>query len=351
MSFLWPQALWLLAILPIGAVCYLLLLRRRKKNALRHATLGVVREALGRRRLRRHVPAVLLGAGLIATILAVARPTATITLPSEQRTIIMAIDVSLSMRANDVEPTRIAAAQSAAKAFIQQQPEDVRIGIVSFAGTAALVQPPTRDKDDLAAAIDRFELQRHTAIGSGMLVSLAALFPDDEIDIEKAVLGGITIRDQARGRSVDAKSKPAKRLPPKAVPPGSYPSGAIVLLTDGRRTTGPDPLEIARMAADRGVRIFTVGFGRADGGMASVDGYSMFMAFDETTLKSIAELTRADYYHASSADELTKVYDTLTARFQLEKKQTEITSLVAALAAAIIVAAAALSVAWFGGIV
>lgn len=350
MSFLWPEALWLLLVLPIAAGLYVLLLRRRKKNVLRHATLGVVRQALGPQHLRRHLPPALLALGLIATIVAIARPTAVITLPSEQRTIIMAIDVSLSMRANDVEPTRMAAAQKAAKSFVQKQPDDVRIGIVSFAGTAALVQPPTRDKDDLNAAIDRFELARHTAIGSGLLVSLAALFPGEEIDVEKAILGGISTREQARARSADANKAP-RRPAAKIVPPGSYTSGAIVLLTDGRRTTGPDPLEIARMAADHGVRVFTVGFGKADGGMANVDGYSMYMAFDEATLKSIAELTRADYYHASSSDELTKVYDTLTARFLLEKKQTEISALVAALGGLLIIAAAALSVLWFGGIV
>jgi Ca-activated chloride channel family protein len=347
-QFLSPEALWLLLAVPALAGLYVLLLRRRKRLALRYAHLGVVREAIGPgQRFRRHVPPLLFLIGLAMALLAVARPTAVITLPTEQRTIIMAIDVSLSMRASDVEPSRLVAAQNAAKAFVQRQPDDVRIGIVTFAGTAQMVQRPTRAKEDLVAAIDRFELQRHTAIGSGMIVSLAALFPDDDIDLEKAVLGGVTTREIARGRTPDAK-KPAKTREPAAVPPGSYASGAIILLTDGRRTTGPDPLQVANMAANRGVRVFTVGFGRAEGGMASIDGYSMYMAFDEATLKAIAETTRAEYFHASTGDELGKVYDALTARFELERNRTEVTALVAALASAFVVAGGALSLWWFG---
>jgi Ca-activated chloride channel family protein len=270
---------------------------------------------------------------------------ATITLPSDKRTIILAIDVSLSMRATDIEPNRMVAAQNAAKAFVQKQPDDTRIGLVSFAGTALLVQPPTRDREALVAAIDRFALQRHTAIGSGLLVSLAALFPDDDIDIEKAVLGGTSTRERAKALPGAKKAAPAPAKGP--VPPGSYKSGAIILLTDGRRTTGPDPLDVAAMAAQRGVRVFTVGFGKTGGGPAEIDGYSMYMAFDEGTLKSIAGVTQGEYFHAPSAEELARIYDELTARFELERQHTEITALVAALGAALVLAAGALSVAWF----
>ena len=346
MSFLTPQALWLLLALPALVVLYVVLLRRRKRVAVRFSDMRVVRDALSQPSFRRHLPPLLLLVALAVAIVAVARPTAVITLPTELRTIVMAIDVSLSMRATDVEPNRLVAAQSAAKAFVAQQPGDVRIGLVTFAGTAQLVQPPTRNKDDLVSAIDRFELQRHTAIGSGILVSLAALFPDDDIDVEKAVLGGISTRERAKSAAPD--KGPKKREPPKAVPPGSHPSAAIILLTDGRRTTGPDPLQVAGMAASRGVRVFTVGFGRAEGGAASIDGYSMFMAFDEETLKSIAQITHAEYYHAPTADELVRIYETLTTRFQLERNRTELTAIFAAFASLLAVGAAALSVWWFG---
>jgi Ca-activated chloride channel family protein len=268
-----------------------------------------------------------------------------ITLPSEQRTVILAIDVSLSMRASDVEPSRIVAAQEAAKAFISEQPADVRIGIVSFAGTALLVQAPTQNRDDLIAAIDRLELQRHTAIGSGLIMALATIFPEAGIDLESMIFGS-GARDARRGVPIDKAGKSeAKAFTP--VPPGSYLSAAIILLSDGRRTTGPDPLDAAKMAADRGVRVFTVGLGSAQGGTAGFDGWSMYMRFDEETLKAIAEVTRGSYFSAASAAELRKVYQELNTRFMMEKKETEVGALFTALAAVLVVIAAALSLLWF----
>lgn len=348
-SFLSPEALWLLLLGPLAIACYVLLMRRRRRVVVRFATLQPLKEAMGpRQSLRRHVPPLLLLLGAMAALVAVARPTAMVTLPTDQRTIIMAIDVSLSMRARDVEPSRIVAAQQAAKAFIEKQPDDTRIGIVTFAGTANLVQPPTRDREALVAAIDRFSLQRHTAIGSGLLVALAALFPDENIDVEKAVLGGTSTREQGRAlRSEAPKDEAAAER--KAVPPGSFKSAAIVLLTDGRRTTGPDPLQVARKVADHGVRVHTVGFGKIGGGSAEVDGYSMYMAFDEPTLQSIAMITEGEYFHAPSAEELAKVYDAIGTRFALERQKTEVTALFAAFGALLVLAAGALSMLWFRG--
>ena len=346
MSFLWPQMLWLLAAVPILAGGYVLLLRRRKKFAVRYSDLAMVREALGTgQRLRRHLPPLLFLMAMAIALFGIARPTAVVTLPSEQRQIILAIDVSLSMRAADVQPSRIAAAQAAAKAFVQEQPADVRIGIVSFAGTAALVQSPTRDREDLIAAIDRFELQRHTAIGSGIIVALATLFPDERIEVESAGFSSPFSSDRGRSKSLDQPSKEPK-MPAKVVPPGSYQNGAIILLTDGRRTMGPDPIKAARLAADHGVRIYTVGFGTAGGAHADVDGMSIFMRFDEEALKAIAEVTQGQYFHAGSADDLRKVYEMLNARFVLEKKETEITALTTAVASLMLVAAATLSLLW-----
>ena len=178
MTFETPQALWLLLVLPLLAGLYVLIQRRRVKAAVRYASLDVVKAALGGgARLRRHLPPLLLGAALAVLIVAAARPSAIITLPSEQRTIILAIDVSLSMRATDVEPSRLAAAREAAKAFIAEQPSDVRVGIVAFAGSASIVQKPTADRRDLVEAIDRLQLQLHTAIGSGIIVSLLRSSP------------------------------------------------------------------------------------------------------------------------------------------------------------------------------
>ena len=343
MTFLWPEALWLLLAAPLLVGLYLLLLRRRKKVAVRYASLGLVRDALGTgQRFRRHVPPLLLLLALIVLVIAVARPRATVVLPSEQRTIVLAMDVSLSMRATDVEPSRIEAAREAAKAFVREQPQDVRIGIVSFAGSAQLVQKPTRDRDDLVAAIDRLQLQLHTAIGSGIIASLATLFPDQGIDLESADFHVSTSRDPPRARSIDKPE--AKPFDP--VPPGSNHSAAIILLTDGRRTTGPDPLDAARLAAERGVRVYAVGFGKAGGGTANVEGMPIYMRFDEETLKAIAQMTGAEYFQASSAADLKKVYEQLNARYTLERDETEISALVSALGAALVIAAAALSLAW-----
>jgi len=348
-TFLWPELLWLLAGAPVLVGAYVLLLRRRKKGALRYASLDLVRAAMGPgQRIRRHVPPLLFLAALVAAVVAIARPTALITLPSEQRIIILAIDVSLSMRATDVEPNRLAAAQAAAKAFVEEQPADVRIGVVSFAGTASLVQRPTQNREDLIAAIDRLHLQRHTAIGSGIIVSLAAVFPEEDIDLESAIFGRAFARERTAPIEGARKSEKKTFQP---VAPGSYPSAAIILLTDGRRTTGPDPVDAAKMAADRGVRVYTVGFGTAAGGAVDIDGWSIYMRFDEETLKAIAEVTRAQYFHAGTAGDLRKVYEGLNARFVLEKKETEIAALFAAAAALLAAVSAALSVLWFHRIV
>jgi Ca-activated chloride channel family protein len=333
-KFLWPEALWLLLALPLLAAGYLSFLRRRRAAARQLLANAMVREAAqGGRGWPRHVAPALYLLALAVLILASARPTALITLPSHQRTLILAIDVSLSMRASDVQPSRIAAAQAAARDFVRDQPSDVKIGIVSFAGTAELVQQPTRNKEELVAAIDRLQLDRHTAIGSGMILALATLFPDDGIDLESMVLG-------------PRSSRPSKKALPKETrraPPGSNPHAAIILLTDGRRTIGPDPLDAARMAADRGVRIFTVGFGSPQGGPVAFEGYSIFMMYDEETLKAIAELTHAEYFHAASSEELRRIYDSLTSRFVMEKADTEVTAFFALAAALLVLAAAAVS--------
>jgi Ca-activated chloride channel family protein len=299
--------------------------------------------------LRRHVPPLLFLLAWVALVVAIARPSAVITLPSEQRTIILAMDVSLSMRATDVEPTRIAAAREAAKAFVQEQPPDVRIGVVAFAGSASIVQKPTAERKELIDAIDRLQLQFHTAIGSGIIVSLAALFPEDAAELDAANTSARPVRDGPRSAPIDKPKVEAKKES-KPVPPGSNRSAAIILLTDGRRTTGPDPLDAAKLAADRGIKVYTVGFGSAQGGVANADGMSIYMRFDEETLKAIALATAAEYFHAGSSADLKKVYETLNARYVLEKKETEISALLCAIGAALIVIAGGLSVLWFGRI-
>jgi Ca-activated chloride channel family protein len=350
MSFAWPQVIWLLLAVPALIGIYIYSLRRRHKLALRYPSLALLRAAAGPGyRWRRHLPPLLILLCLVTLIVGIARPRAAITLPSEERTIVLAMDVSLSMRATDVEPSRIGAAREAAKAFVMEQPSDVRIGIVAFAMQAALVQKPTRDRDALITAIDQLHLQIHTAIGSAIIMSLATLFPNDGLELEAETYTSGAARDKPRAAAIDApRASEKKELTP--VPPGSYRNGAIILLTDGRRTIGPDPLEAARLAADRGVKVYTVGFGKSEGGATNVDGYSIYMRFDEETLKSIAQITGADYFRAGNATDLKKVYETLNARYMLKKEDTEVTALFCAVAAALALAAAVLSLSWYGRI-
>ncbi len=348
MHFLWPQQLWLLLLLPLLVLLYLLLLRRKKKLAVRYASLAIVKEALGRGPgLRRHIPPVLFLLALAAMLLAAARPVATITLPSTQQTIILAMDVSGSMRATDVQPNRLVAAQNAAKSFLGDLPRDVKVGIVAFAGSAQVAQLATVNREDLVTAIDRFQMQRGTATGNAIVMSLATLFPDDgHIDLQLMQNN----RDRMRGTAIDAEKKEKEKKPFTPVPPGSYTSAAIIMLTDGQRTTGVDPLEAAKLAAERGVRVYTVGIGTVDGETIGFEGWSMRVRLDEETLKQIAQKTSAEYFYAGSAQDLKKVYETLSTRLTVEKKETEVSGLLALLAAALAVLSAGLSVLWFNRI-
>jgi Ca-activated chloride channel homolog len=346
MQFQWLGLLVLLALVPILVAVYAWSQRRRRRSGARYSSLALVREAApGRARFRRHLPFALLASAVGVIVLALARPSVALSVPTNETTVILAIDVSGSMRAEDVQPNRLAAAQAAARQFVGDQPSGTKVGIVSFAGTAALVQPPTRGRDDLLAAIDRLDLQRATAIGSGILVSLKALFPDAEFDLRSS-----NPRIGPRGRYGAAPLQPgrdAAKPAPGPVPPGSYASAAIILLTDGVTTTGPDPVEAARMAAERGVRVFTVGVGTTQGEILHGDGWSMRVRLDEQTLRAISDLTRGEYFRAETATDLKKIYASLNSKLVLERKETEITALFAAAAALLALVSALLSLAWF----
>jgi Ca-activated chloride channel family protein len=318
---------------------------------VRYASLAMVKDAQGAgSKVRRHVPPVLFLLALTLLIAAIARPQAVVTLPSQHETIILAMDVSGSMRAADVEPNRLVAAQNAARAFVNDQPAHTKVGVVSFAGTAAVVQPPTRTKEDIIAAIDRFQLQRGTAVGSGILVSLKTIFPDAEFDLRAWNPRG----EQAKSSPIDKAGrgsggdKGGAGAAFKAVPPGSFTSAAIILLTDGQTTTGPDPIEAARMAAERGVRVFTVGIGTQKGEMIGAEGWSMRVRLDEAALKQIANVTQGEYFYAGTAADLKKVYEALSSKLVFEQRQQEVTALFAAAGALFAIVAAGLSMLWFG---
>ncbi len=342
-TVLWPRMLWLLASLPLLVMTYFWLGARRRRAHARLAGLSnLFATGAAGASLRRHLPPLLFLAGLCALISAVSRPQAVVILPSMHKNVILAIDISGSMRATDVKPNRLAAAQSAARTFVENQPQHSRIGIVSIAGDASVVQSLTDNREDLLQAIERVQLQRGTALGSGIYIALATLLPDAGIDVEH-LAHGRSSRSWERWSGAERAGKDRK-----TVPPGSNRSVAIVLLSDGENTHGPDPLEAARLAAEHGVRIYTVGIGSTEGVTLGFSGWSMRVRLDETNLKKIAATTHGEYYAATSAQELKKIYEHLSARMVIERKRaTEVTAVFVGVGALLLVISGLLSVLWF----
>ena len=339
MFFLSPLNLCLLLVLPLLPLAYVWLLRRRKSAPLSYSSVALVRAAVGRN-WRRHVPPALLGLACAVLLLAAARPVARVPLPWAKSTVMLAMDVSLSMRVNDVKPTRLAAAQEAAKLFLKDLPRGIEVGLVTFAATSQVTQAATLDRAPLVAAIDGFQMQIGTAIGSAIVVCLMELFPDQGIDLD-----ALNKVYKTQSRSLDDKNKPPpKQITPVA--PGAYPSAAIILLSDGRRTMGVDTIEAAKMAADRGVRIYVVGLGTVDGPADTPEGMPVYMRLDEPTLREVARMTGGEYHYAGTAEQLRSVYQNLGSTLQVQKRETELSGLLALLAAVIAVVAAGLSVVW-----
>ncbi len=334
MSFLWVQMLWALLVVPLYILVYVLIQRRRQRYALRYASLSLLRDAVGRGPgIRRHIPPILFLVGLATMIIAMARPVADVMLPSEEGTVILTIDVSGSMRADDLKPNRIEAAKAAARAFVQGQPPNVRIGVVSFSTTASIVQAPTTKRDDVLAAIDRLTPQRSTAIGSGILTSLSAIFDQP---------GATPTPSQT-----DSLAAPEPTPTPTPVPRGTYAPAVIVLLSDGASNIGPSPLDAAQEAADRGVRIFTVGVGDPNGVILRLGGMSARVRLDEATLKRIAQETDGTYYKADNETNLREIYKSLSTHLVVKSEQTELTAGFTGVAAGFMLVAGALSLLWF----
>jgi Ca-activated chloride channel family protein len=350
MTFIWPSAFWLLLGLPLLVFGYWWNGRRRSNALSRFPALLRASQPPGRwGKIRRHIPPSLFLVSLVLLIVAFARPAATITLASQRGTLIMAMDVSGSMRADDVNPTRITAAQVAAKEFVKNRPRQVKIGIVAFSGGAFLVQAPTDSNVDLNAAIDSLRPLRMTAIGSAVLVSLQTIFPDVRFDTMLPGFGG---DEFYLGTPIENAQKPkpaAKKAKP--VEPGSYRSAAIILMTDGKSTMGPDPVEAARIAANYGVRVFTIGFGTANGQIRLFGDRMMRVVLDEETLKTMAQITHAQYFHAKTEAELAKIYTQLNTRLQAETQLEEISSFFVMAATLLAFFSVALSLAWHGRVI
>ncbi len=341
-TVLWPRMLWLLALLPVLAVLYARIAARRRRSLAQLPGLWQSSAQQTAGALRRAVPVILLLLGLFALLGAVSRPQAVLTLPSVHKDVVLALDTSGSMRAADVTPDRLTAAKNAARTFIERKPARTRVGIVTVAGNAALVQSPTDNREDLLKAIERVQLQRGTALGSGIYVSLATLLPDAGINVEQLVRG----LPDFRTRWPDGAGKERK-----PVAPGSNRSAAIVLLSDGESNFGPEPLAAAKLAAEHGVRVYTVGIGSVEGIALAVGGWSMRVSLDEETLRKIAEATLGEYYTAGSAQDLRRIYEHLSARMAIERaSNVEITAFFVAFGALLLAISAFCSMLWFNRI-
>jgi Ca-activated chloride channel family protein len=330
MQFLWPFMLWLLSLVPVLIVLYILAQRRRQKYALRYASLSLVKEALGRGPgKRRHIPPALFITALAVMLLGLARPASVVTLPAQEGTVILTMDVSGSMRAEDLKPNRLEAAKTAARAFVDKQPQGVKIGVVSFSDNAFVVQAPTDDKGAVLRAINRLTPQRGTAIGSALLTSMDAIF------------------EEANGEGGAYSSSTDPTPTPTPLPKGQYEPAIVVLLTDGESNRGPRPLDVVDRLAARGIRVYTVGVGSLEGTVLNTGGRSMRVRLDENTLKSVAEATDGSYYNASTAKDLQSIYENLSTHLVFRKQETEVTALFTGAAMALSLIAGSLSLLWF----
>jgi Ca-activated chloride channel family protein len=338
MALLWPRYLYLLGLIPLIVAAYVWALRRRRGFAVRYSSLSLIREAMPcNSLLRHHLPLALFLVGLASLTVALARPVAAVSVPSDRATIILALDVSGSMCSTDVPPNRLSAAKTAALSFVREQPMGTELGIVAFGGYAQLIRSPTMKQRELARAIEGLIVGNKTAIGSAIIESVNAI-----AEIDEAVA------------PIDLGATPVPQ--PTPVPEGAYVPSIVVLLTDGVSNLGPPPLEAAQEAADRGVRVYTIGFGTAQEGELSCSvsfqasprssGGSLVRMIDEQTLRHVSDVTGGTYYSAGSTDELQEVFQSLPTYLVTRRDTNEVSAAFVALAAVLVVLAVALALAW-----
>lgn len=333
MSFIWPVVLFLLVLIPIFVVLFISMQRKRRKRlAESYGSFGLSQGAAGRGPgLRSYIPPALFLVGLAILISALARPQMLVSLPKIQGTIILAFDESGSMAATDMQPTRMEAAKAAARDFVQRQPTSVQIGIVAFSDNGFAMQTPTNDQDAILAAINRLAPQRGTSLANGITAALKA----------------ISVGTGQQGPRQYSNITPVPTATPTAMPAGSYRSAVIVMITDGDNNENPDPLVGAQAAADRGVRIYTVGIGSAAGTALHINGYNVFTQLNEPMLQEISRITGGVYYNAETTQDLHKIYDNLDPQLFIKPEQTEVTSLFAGASILVLLVGGVFSLLWF----
>ncbi|MBE2222669.1 MAG: VWA domain-containing protein [Anaerolineae bacterium] len=333
MTFIWPWLLLTLLLIPILIWLYVRMLRKRRQAVNALGPLGVVQNTSGRELgRRRHVVPALFLIGLSLLLFALARPELPVTLPSVEGTVILAFDVSNSMLADDMEPTRMEAAKEAARIFVENQPSTIRLGVVAFGNGGLIVQPPTDVQADVLAAIDRISPQGATSLGQGIFTALNAI-AGEPIDLERLTFEeGTTPED----------------LPPLDL--DQFSSSVILLLTDGENTGDPEPLAVADLAAEAGIRIYPVGIGSSEGAVLAVDGFNVLTQLNEPVLQDIARLTNGRYYRAQDEESLQEIYKAVDLQLTLRGESMEITSFLAGIAALFFLIGGGLSMVWFGRI-
>lgn len=333
MSFIWPTLLFLLLLVPLLILLYLQIQGRRRKLAARYGSLGVVNDSQGGRiGVRRHIPALIFLAGISILVFSLARPQATISVPKIEGTVILAFDVSGSMAADDFKPTRMEAAKAAARQFVENQPTGVSIGVVVFSDGGISVQPPTDNRAETLDTINRLVPRRGTSIGNGILVGLNSIVVD--------------AGDPPILNTNNISKDPA--VTPVPSPQGWYPSAVIVLLTDGENNQDPDPLVASQLAADLGVRVYTVGIGTAAGTNLEVEGFTVHTSLDESMLQQIASETGGEYYNAANEQQLRQIYDDLKPKLAIKPEKIEVTSILAGVGMVVFLMGGMLSLIWFG---
>lgn len=331
MSFIWPMMLLSLLLVPLFVAVYLRQQRLRRRLAASYGSLGLVQAAAGRRLgTRRHIPPALFLSGLMLLMLAMARPETVVHLPRVEGTVILAFDVSGSMAADDLDPTRMEAAKAAAREFVARQPTSVLVGVVAFSDSGFGVQAPTNDQEAILATIDRLTPQLATSLANGIFASLNTIAADAE-----------------PAPRLYSNLTPVPTPTPTSVPEGTYTPAVIVLLTDGENTESPDPLAAAQEAADRGVRIYTVGIGSAAGTDLNIDGFIVHTQLNEAMLQQISELTGGTYYSAENEEELHAIYADLNPQLVIKPEKMEVTSIFAGASIFVLLIGGAFSLLWF----
>jgi len=295
-GFIWPRLLWLLVFLPLFILIYLGARWRTPTTAITMITGALVT------------------VGLFALLTAIARPQLQLSLPMRVDRLMIVMDISGSMRADDVKPSRFDAAKQSVLEMIDQQPSALRVGLVTVAATATLVQAPTTDREALLTTLNEISLQTGSALGSGVLIGLAELLPSAGIDVQAIINASLSPESRARG--------PAwKPNPTLTRPPGSNQTVAMLLLSDGESNMGPDVRQMADLAAQFGVRIYTVGVGTRQGAVVRAEGIAQRVRLDPSLLSQIAQTTVGTYHEGASRDELRAIYDAIQASVQFERKQ------------------------------